>query len=422
MRRDSIVLGNNYILPGSDVGKTRPNANALVVGISGCGKSTSVILPTVGRMEHSNPILNYAKEPDAYAMARYLKAKGYKVHILNINHPEKSTVSFDPVLSIESYEDIDSLSAAIVDAAIKQTVDDYWQAKAKPLNASLITAALMTAKDKSSPGMADVLNLFDKLLPHENGYSVETPLDNMFYELEKAAPGCYAVREYSAWHSLPYRTASCVRDTLAAALSLVFPESIRKMMQEKPQFDAEHFANNKEALIVITSAIDPSQAYYANLFYRDTERQLLRYASTCPNGELPREVRYIFDDFACTAPIQGWANDISLFRSAGLSAIMLLQSEQQLEAIYKDDAPIIRQNCAVYAYFPGGFDDKSCEIVSKRMCLPYDEVLYAPLGKVFIMQSGKKPVHIQRYDTLNSEEYLEYLEANKMKRKSSHAR
>lgn len=422
MRRDSIVLGNNYILPGSDVGKTRPNANALVVGISGCGKSTSVILPTVGRKEHSNPILNYAKEPDAYAMARYLKAKGYKVHILNINHPEKSTVSFDPVLSIESYEDIDSLSAAIVDAAIKQTVDDYWQAKAKPLNASLITAALMTAKEKSSPGMADVLNLFDKLLPHENGYSVETPLDNMFYELEKAAPGCYAVREYSAWHSLPYRTASCVRDTLAAALSLVFPESIRKMMQEKTQFDAEHFSNNKEALIVITSAIDPSQAYYANLFYRDTERQLLRYASTCPNGELPREVRYIFDDFACTAPIQGWANDISLFRSAGLSAIMLLQSEQQLEAIYKDDAPIIRQNCAVYAYFPGGFDDKSCEIVSKRMCLPYDEVLYAPLGKVFIMQSGKKPVHIQRYDTLNSEEYLEYLEANKMKRKSSHAR
>lgn len=422
MKRDSIVLGYNYILPGSDVGFSRPNANALIVGISGCGKSTSVILPTVGRLEHSNPILSYAKESDAYAMARYLKTKGYKVHILNINHPEKSTVSFDPVLSIESYEDIDSLSAAIVDAAIKQTVDDYWQAKAKTLNASLITAALMTANYKSSPGMADVLSLFDKLLPHENGYSVETPLDNMFRELENAAPGCYAVREYAAWHSLPYRTASCVRDTLAAALSSVFPESIRKMMQEKPQFDAEHFANNKEALIVITSAIDPSQTYYANLFYRDTERQLLRYASTCPNGELPREVRYIFDDFACTAPIQGFANDISLFRSAGLSAIMLLQSEQQLDAIYKDDAPIIRQNCAVYAYFPGGFDDKSCEIVSKRMCLPYDEVLYAPLGKVFIMQSGKKPVHIQRYDTLNSEEYHEYLEANKTKRKTSHTR
>ncbi len=419
MKRDPIVLGQNYILSGSDIGKTRPNGNALIVGLSGCGKSFSALFPSVSRSEHSNPILSYAKEADAYAMAHYLEAKGFKVHVLNIHHPDKSSVSFDPILNIESYADIDSLSAAIVDAAIKQTADDYWQAKARPLNSSLITAALMMAKGNKSPGMADVLKLFNQLLPCEKGSSVETPLDRMFEELEKAAPGCYAVREYAAWHSLPYRTASCVRDTLAAALSTVFPESIRKMMQEKPQFDIEHFANNREALVVITSAIEPSQTYYANLFYRDTERQLLRYAATCPNGELPREVRYFFDDFACTAPIQGFANDISLFRSAGLSAIMLLQSEQQLEAIYKDDAPIIRQNCAVYVYFPGGFDDKSCEIVSKRMCLPYDEVLYAPIGKVFVMQSGTKPVQIPRYDTLNSEEYREYLKANKSRQRTS---
>lgn len=413
MKRDPIVLGEGYILPGDDVGRTRPNANALIVGTTGCGKSTSVIFPTASRMNYSNPIMNYAKESDAYAMARYLKSKGDTVHILNINHPDKSTISFDPTMSLESCEDVDALSAAIVDAAIKQTVEDYWQAKAKPLMSSLITATFMTAKDNVVPGMVDVLKLFDQLLPHENGYSVETPLDDMFRQLDKAAPGCYAVREYNSWHSLPYRTASCVRDTLAAALSVVFPESIRKMMQAKPQFDVEKFANNKEALIVITSAVDTSQQYYANLFYRDTERQLLRYAATCPNGELPREIRFIFDDFACTAPIQGFANDISLFRSAGLSAIMLLQSEQQLEAVYKDDAPIIRQNCAVYAYFPGGFDDKSCEIVSKRMGLPYEDILYAPLGKVFIMQSGTKPVHIPRYDTLNSEEYREYLNVNR---------
>lgn len=422
MRRDPIVLGDNYILPGSDIGKTRPNGNALIVGTTGCGKSTSIILPTVARMEHSNPILSYAKEADAYSMACFLKTKGYTVRILNIAHPDKSTISFDPVLNIENYEDIDSLSAAIVDSAIKQTVDDYWQAKAKPLNASLITAVLMNAKGNESPGMKNVLDLFDRLIPRENGYSVETNLDPMFSELDKANPGCYAVREYMAWRSLPYRTASCVRDTLAAALSTVFPESIRKMMREKPQFDVARCAKNKEALIVITSAIDPSQVYYANLFYRDTERQLLRYAASCTCGHLPREVRFMFDDFACTAAIQGFANDISLFRSAGLSAIMLLQSEMQLEAIYKDDAPIIRQNCAVYVYFPGGFDDKSCEIVSKRMSLPYDEILYAPLGKVFIMQSGKKPVHIARYDTLNSEEYQDYIDANSKKNRLSGTR
>ena len=182
------------------------------------------------------------------------------------------------------------------------------------------------------------------------------------------------------------------------------------MMQEKPQLDIERFASNKEAVIVITSAVDPSQQYYANLFYRDMIRQLLRLSVNCPNGELPREIRFVFDDFACTCPIEGFENDISLFRSAGISAIMLLQSESQLEKVYTPEgAAIIRQNCAVYAYFPGGFDDRSCEIVSKRMNMPYEDILYAPLGKVFIMQSGRKPVHIPRYDTLNSSEYAEYL-------------
>lgn len=414
MKRDPVVLGENYILPGDDVGKTRPNANVLIDGTTGCGKSTSTLFPTVARSEHSNPILSYAKEADAYKMVRYLNTLGYMCRILNIANPERSTISFDPMLSIESYADIDALSAAIINATIKKTVDDYWNAKAKSLSSSLIAATLMTSKEHSTPGMADVLQLFDKLLPEEDGYSVSTSVDGLFHKLESTLPGCYAVREFNAWKSLPYRTASCCRDTLAAALSTVFPESIRKLMQEKPQLDLVRFVHNKEALIVITNAVDSSQQYYANLFYRDLIRQLLRYATDRPNGELPREVRFIFDDFACTCPIEGFERDISLFRSVGISAIMLLQSESQLEAIYdKEGAAIIRQNCAAYVYFPGGFDDRSCEIVSKRMNIPYEEVLYAPLGKVFIMQSGRKPVHIPRYDTLNSKEYGDYLEATK---------
>ena len=132
MKRDPIVLGEHYILPGSDVGKSRPNANALIVGISGCGKSTSIILPTAGRMEYSNPIINYAKEADGYSMARYLQSKRYDVSILNIANPEKSTISFDPLLSITSDTDVEALVNAIVDSTIIDTVEDYWKLKTKP--------------------------------------------------------------------------------------------------------------------------------------------------------------------------------------------------------------------------------------------------------------------------------------------------
>ena len=43
------------------------------------------------------------------------------------------------------------------------------------------------------------------------------------------------------------------------------------------------------------------------------------------------------------------------------------------------------------------------------MGLLYEDVLYAPMGKVFIMQSGHKPLHIDRYDTLHAQEYQDYL-------------
>ena len=88
MKRDSLVVAEGCVLSGDEVGRTRPNANALIVGTTGCGKSTSVILPTVARMHCSNPILSYAKERDAYLMAEYLKRKNYMVHILNAAHPK----------------------------------------------------------------------------------------------------------------------------------------------------------------------------------------------------------------------------------------------------------------------------------------------------------------------------------------------
>lgn len=413
MVRDPVVLGENYILPGDDVGRERPNANVLIVGTTGCGKSTSTVLPTAARLERSNPVLSYAKEADAYRMALYLGRKGYRCHILNIARPERSTISFDPVLSLASYEDIDSLSSAIVDSTIEKATDDYWNAKAKPLLSSLIAAVIMVGEDDSC-GMADVLRLFDRVLPKENGSGVSSAADGLFRELQSASPGCYAVREYNAWKSLPYKTASCCRDTLSASLSAVFPEAIRAMMRKKPQLNIKRFVKNKEALIVITSAVESSQQYYANLFYRCLIRQLLRYSVDCPGGELPREIRLIFDDFACTCPISGFENDISLFRSAGISAILLLQSESQLEAVYaREGASIIRQNCAVYVYFPGGMDDLSCEIVSKKMDLPYEEILYAPMGRVYVMQSGRRPVQVPRYDTLHSQEYADYLKAGR---------
>ena len=148
---------------------------------------------------------------------------------------------------------------------------------------------------------------------------------------------------------------------------------------------------------------------FANQIFATAIKELLEYAETCPDQKLPRPVRLLFDDFACAAKINDFSKHIAIFRAAGLSAMMLLQSEDQLRSLYSDEeATNILNNCSSYVYFPGGMDLTTCRNVSQRLDLPLPEVMYAPTNKVMVMQSGKQPVTVPRYDIFNSTEYMEY--------------
>ena len=412
MKLDPIVLGKDYILDGNEVGSLRPNDNILIDGISGCGKSKSILFPTMARMKHMNPVGLYAKEKDAYHMAAYMQSKRYQIEFLNINSLVKSTVFFDPVYYLDSYGDIEGFSTAVVNNVLEKTVDAFWNANAIQLLNSLTAGAKMLHRN---PGMADVLELFDKTAFPEREYNGSS-LDDIFYRIETLYPDCYAVREYFSWRAMPEKTAASVRATLKGALNAVFPEDIRNMMKDKPQVDFQKLGSKKMALFIITDAAERWQEYYTNLFWYTCIRQLRKIADASPGCHLIRPVRLYFDDFACTSAIKDFDKNISLFRSSGISCMILLQSQTQLESIYgADKAAIIRQNCPVQLYFPGGLDDNSCELVSKKMDLPLEDVLYAPIGNIFVMASGRNPAVIPRYSTFQSKEYREYLKVNHMK-------
>ena len=125
MKTDPIVIADNYILPGDDIGIKRPNDNVLIDGCSGSGKSTSVLFPTVARSELSNPVMPYAKPAEGYKMARYLERKDYTVDVLDISSPERSTGSFDIIQSVESYSDITSTASTLVLSVWKKQIDDF---------------------------------------------------------------------------------------------------------------------------------------------------------------------------------------------------------------------------------------------------------------------------------------------------------
>lgn len=182
------------------------------------------------------------------------------------------------------------------------------------------------------------------------------------------------------------------------------------MMQGENQIDFEALVEEKTFLMIITSPVNTSLYMFANLLFGVAIKQLLEYAERCEEMRLPRPVRLMFDDFACGARIEGFSRHISIFRSAGISAMMLIQSESQLREMYTEaESETIINNCSVYVYFPGGMDLITCRSISQRLDVPLADILYAPMGEVIIMQSGKKPVRTRRYDIYNSEEYKKFI-------------
>ena len=401
-RTDPIVLAADCVIDGG-IGQTIPNYNVLVVGSTGTGKSLSVNYPTMYEMQESSMIATFPKAGEARQMAKHFKDKGYATPILDLSNPEKSTIGFDPLLYVCSYDDIEELANQSVMSVIQKTVDDYWQRKAVPLVGAMIAATLMTVDNAT---FTDVLDMFDRMQIEEHGYGISTGLDGLFEELREKAPGSYAVREFYNFRSLPVKTASCVRDTAAACLSAMYPESLRKLMRSKKSINFEKLATDKTALFIITSPVNTSLACFANLVYGTAIKQLLTFAAECPDYRLPREVRLVFDDFAVGSKIHNFANYMSIFRSAGISAIILLQSESQLYSLYgEQDGQTIINNVSTYCYFSGGMDLTTCEHVSRRINKSLDVVLYSPLDRIYIMQAGQKPKITNRYPIMEDERF-----------------
>lgn len=404
---DKIILGQDCIID-DELGKFRPNNNQMVVGCSGTGKSMSVLLPTILNMRESSMIATYAKGTEGRKIAEFQRSKGYKVDICDLSKPENSTASFDPLCYVRSNLDVENLAKSIVYADPRSVNDRdvYWTDSA----ATLLSAFIFGAMRKSdNPSMVDVLELFDKFEITQRGDSIVTSLDTYFKDIQAKVGDCDEVRAFMDYRQLPYSTAGCVRDFVAKAFRRMYPEPVRKLMKMGNKISFKQLAEEKRSLIIITSSVNTALYLFANQIFGTAIKELLEYAENCPEQKLPRPIRLLFDDFACGAKINDFSKHIAIFRAAGLSAMMLLQSEDQLRDMYTpEEATTILNNCSSYVYFPGGMDMMTCKNISQRLDMSLAEVMYAPITNVMVMQSGKHPVTVPRYDIFNSCEYKEF--------------
>lgn len=405
---DKIILGEGCCLLMNEY-QIRPNDNVMIVGTTGSGKSQSNYYSTINNTDESSMIVVVNKQEMVEKVKKHMSRIGYKTEIFNIVDPSRSTVTIDPLKYCNSYQDIEDLARNIVmaDPDMINPKDIYWNNGAMQLLSALIG---FTKTYLDNAGVPDVVNLFNTMKIQENGKGITTSLDELCENVEMMVGKSPAVTAYEDILQLPYNTAGCIRDSLAKALRAVFPEQIKELLNGDNLVDFEELATKKTILIIVTSPVNTSSYLFANLVFAVAIKELLKFAERCPGYKLPRPVRLMFDDFACGSKINNFSKYISIFRSVGISAMMLLQSESQLRHMYSEaESETIINNCATYVYYPGGMDLVTCKSISQRLDIPLTDVLYAPMGQVIVMRSGMKPAIVNRYNISKDKEYQNFL-------------
>ena len=413
---DKAILADGIEM-STNCAETMINNNTLVVGGSGSGKTVSYVLPRLLEARHSSLIVTMTKTKIKKMTEELLRGRGYQISCLDFVKPENSTVYWNPLSSIKTWTDCTQLAQNIVlsNPQREKSNDPYWNETATALLSSLIAFCL--CKNKNAD-MADVMNLFHKLKCIDDS-SARTTLDNVFEEFEKVAGSDhYVIACWRIFYVAPFRTASCILSTLAATLNTLFTEDVCKLLKKddkKRKLEIESLANQKEVLFLITSPVNKILHCLVNIFYSMAFGRLFEYAQEQENEELDVPVHFIADDFATGCVVNGFDEYISVFRAAGISVSLLIQSEAQLEDIYGNKARTIIDNCDTYLFY-GCNDIRTAKTIAEKVDKATCEVLNMPIGKEIFMQRGQKPRIVNRYRTLEDERYkklVKYLEASK---------
>ena len=132
------------------------------------------------------------------------------------------------------------------------------------------------------------------------------------------------------------------------------------------ELELDLIGDRKTAMFVIISDTDDTFNFIVSIMYTQLFNLLCDRADDVYGGKLPVHVRCLLDEFANIGQIPKFDKLIATIRSREISASIILQSQSQLKAIYKDSADTIVGNCDT-TLFLGGKESSTLKEMSEML-------------------------------------------------------
>ena len=339
------------------------NKNILVIGGSGSGKTRFFVKPSLMQM-HSSYVVTDPKGTVLVECGKLLQRGGYRIKVLNTINFRKS-MKYNPFAYIRSEKDILKLVNTII-ANTKgdgeKSGEDFWVKSERLFYCALIGYIHYEAPEDEK-NFTTLLEMINASEAREDDPEFQSPVDLMFERLEEKDPEHFAVRQYKKFLLSAGKTRSSILISCGARLAPFDIRELRELM-ERDEMELDTLGDRKTALFVIISDTDDTFNFVVSILYTQLFNLLCDKADDVYGGRLPVHVRCLLDEFATIGQIPKFEKLIATIRSREISASIILQSQSQLKAIYKDNADTIVGNCDT-TLFLGGKEKSTLKEISE---------------------------------------------------------
>lgn len=353
--KDGMILADGYCLPMNPppAGK---NGNILVIGGSGAGKSASFVIPNAFQMLGSY-IFTDPKGELYDRTAGIFQKNGYDVHVINLVDPSVSD-GYNPLSHIRGTLDVDTIAKIISnkEGGDRKSSDPFWDQTSEALLKAVMYYIILNRPEEER-SLASCLALV-----RLGGENEGEDLRNIFMDLPFDNP---ARKAFETIRLGSEKTFSNILVSLAAKLEAFDSQEIAAMTSTNT-IEFEDLVNKKSVLYFITPATNDTYNFLMNIFFSQMLDRLYDYADTM-GGKLPTPLFLILDEFANIGRIPRFEQILSTCRSYRINISIILQSIDQLIAIYDEKVTEnIMANCSTHLFL-GSNAQKTLETFSKQL-------------------------------------------------------
>lgn len=359
------VFANNVILTQTErlTMSSRPknpayarNKNVLIIGGSGSGKTRFFVKPNLMQcVSDKYPCSFVVTDPKGSILVEcgsLLQRSGYRIKILNTINFKKS-MNYNPLAYIHSEKDILKLVNCLIlnTKGEGKSNDPFWE-KAETLLYTALIGYLYGVVPEEDRNFAMLVSMINAMEVREDDEDFKNPVDLMFEALEEREPEHFAVRQYKKFKLAAGKTAKSILISCAARLAPFDIAELRELTAYD-ELELDTLGDQKSALFIIISDTDDTFNFLVSLCYTQLFNLLCEKADDVYGGRLPVHVRCLIDECANIGQIPRLEKLMATIRSREISACLVLQTQSQLKAQYKDSADTICGNCDSVIFLGG---------------------------------------------------------------------